>query len=76
MTGPRIPVYPWAMTPKGRPRPEEEAVMKTTVDLPEPLWRAVKIRAMDERTDLRAIVIAALEGYLKTRPKRREEEAR
>jgi hypothetical protein len=64
------------MTPKGRPRPEGQAAVKTTVDLPEPLWRAVKIRAMDERTDLRAIVITALEAYLKTRPKRREEEAR
>ena len=64
------------MTPKGRPRPEGKAVVKTTVDLPEPLWRAVKIRAMDERTDLRAIVIAALDAYLKTRLKRREEEAR
>ena len=40
--------------------------VKTTVDLPEPLWRAVKIRALDERTDLRAIVIAALETYLCT----------
>ena len=64
------------MTPKGRPRAEGQAVVKTTVDLPEPLWRQVKIRAMDERTDLRAVVIAALEAYLKTRPKRREEEPR
>jgi hypothetical protein len=39
--------------------------MKTTVDLPEALWRAAKIRAMDEHTDLRSIVIAALEAYLK-----------
>jgi hypothetical protein len=40
--------------------------VKTTVDLPEPLWRAVKIRALDERTDLRSVVIAALEAYLRT----------
>ena len=39
--------------------------MKTTVDLPESLWRAAKIRAMDERTDLRQVVIAALEAHLK-----------
>ena len=38
--------------------------IKTTVDLPEPLWRAVKIRALDERTDLRSVVITALEAYL------------
>ena len=42
---------------------------KTTVDLPETLWRAAKIRALDERSDLRAVVIAALEAYLKAKPK-------
>ena len=45
---------------------KRKPTVKTTVDLPEPLWRAVKIRALDERTDLRAIVIAALETYLCT----------
>jgi hypothetical protein len=64
------------MTPKGRPRPEGQAVVKTTVDLPEPLWRAAKIRAMDDRTDLRAVIIAALETYLKSRAKRRDEDSR
>jgi hypothetical protein len=47
--------------------------VKTTVDLPEPLWRAVKIRALDERTDLRSIVIAALEAYLHTEGPRRKD---
>jgi len=42
--------------------------VKTTVDLPESLWRAARIRAMDERTNLRKVVIAALEAYLRTRP--------
>jgi len=45
-------------------------MVKTTVDLPEDLWRGAKIRAMDERTDLRSVIIAALEGYLKSKPKR------
>ena len=40
-------------------------VVKTTVDLPVALWRKAKVRAMDERTDLRQIVIVALEAYLK-----------
>lgn len=40
--------------------------MKTTVELPESLWRAAKIRAMDERSDLRAVLISALIAYLKT----------
>ncbi len=44
--------------------------MKTTVDLPEALWRAAKIRAMDERKDLRSVIIAALEAYLKAKPKK------
>jgi len=46
--------------------------VKTTVDLPEALWRKAKIRAMDERTDLRQVVITALEAYLKAKPMRRE----
>lgn len=38
--------------------------VKTTVDLPQDLWRAAKIRAMDEHSDLRSVVIAALRSYL------------
>jgi hypothetical protein len=38
--------------------------VKTTVDLPVDVWRAAKIRAMDDQTDLRSIVIAALRDYL------------
>lgn len=38
--------------------------VKTTVELPGELWRAAKIRAMDERSDLRSILIRALEQYL------------
>lgn len=42
--------------------------MKTTVDLPEEVWRAAKIRAMDERTDLRSVIVAALRAYLHLHP--------
>ena len=38
--------------------------VKTTVDLPQEVWRSAKIRAMDEHTDLRSVVIAALRAYL------------
>jgi hypothetical protein len=38
--------------------------VKTTVELPGELWRAAKIRAMDERSDLRTVLIRALETYL------------
>jgi hypothetical protein len=41
---------------------------RTTLDLPDPLWRAAKIRAMDEGANLRAVMIAALEAYLKAKP--------
>ena len=39
--------------------------VKTTVELPGELWRAAKIRAMDERADLRTVLIHALEAYLR-----------
>lgn len=41
--------------------------MKTTLELPHALYRAAKIRAMDEGTSLRALVIAALGVYLKSK---------
>ena len=45
--------------------------VKTTVELPGELWRAAKIRAMDERADLRTVLIRALESYLRgTEPER------
>lgn len=47
-----------------------ERTVKTTIDLPENLWRAAKIRALDERTDLGSVVIAALEAYLQTEVQR------
>jgi hypothetical protein len=47
-------------------RDPSSAHVKTTVDLPQELWRAAKIRAMDDHTDLRSVVIAALRTYLQT----------
>lgn len=49
------------MTNRG---PVPSGSVKTTVDLPQDLWRAAKIRAMDEHSDLRSVVIAALRVYL------------
>ena len=43
-----------------------ERMVKTTISLSEDLWKAAKIRAMDERMDFRSVVIAALEAYLQT----------
>ena len=71
MTGTHNPVYTASMTPKGRPRDKSERTKKSTVDLPVDLWRAAKIRALDEGSDFRAVVVKALEAYLKTKPSTR-----
>jgi len=42
-----------------------ERLVKTTVELPHDLWKAAKVRAIDEGTDLRAVIISALKKYLK-----------
>ena len=51
---------------------ERADTVKTTIELPGELWRKAKMRAVDERTDLRSVVIAALDAYLKLRVVRRE----
>lgn len=43
--------------------------VKTTVELPGDLWREAKIRAMDDRVDLRTVFIRALEDYLNLAPR-------
>lgn len=49
--------------------------VKTTVELPGELWRAAKIRAMDERADLRTVLIRALEEYLRDNAPARSDRA-
>ena len=49
--------------------------VKTTMVLPKDLWKAAKIRAVEEDADLNGVVIAALAAYVKVKPKRREEGA-
>ena len=39
--------------------------MKTSVDIPDYLWKAAKHLAIEERIDLRGVIIRALEEYLK-----------
>ena len=41
-----------------------EGNVKTSVELPEALWRAAKMRAVDDRTDLRSVIVEALEKHL------------
>lgn len=40
---------------------ETEAKVKTTVEIPEKLWRAAKDRALDNRSTMAAVIIEALE---------------
>lgn len=43
--------------------------MKTSVDIPDDLWKASKILAVEESKDLRDIIIEALQEYLKKKKK-------
>jgi hypothetical protein len=38
--------------------------VKTTIELPEPIWRAAKQRALDDGRDMRTVVIEALGNLL------------
>jgi hypothetical protein len=44
--------------------------VKTTLELPEDLWRAARIRALDERTNLKALIVRGLELVLAQPPKK------
>ncbi len=47
--------------------PEEDLPMKkTALALPEPLWRQLKIRALDEHDTFQHIIVKAATAYLKT----------
>ena len=38
--------------------------MKTSVDIPDDLWKAAKILAVEENKDLRDVIIEALQEHL------------
>lgn len=44
-------------------------MQKLTVEVPKDLWRRAKVRAAESDTDLRSVVIAALERFLAEKPK-------
>jgi hypothetical protein len=48
-------------------------MVRTTLEMPEELWRAAKMRALDEG-DLRTVMLRALEEYLAkaSKPKARK----
>ncbi|OGB93774.1 MAG: hypothetical protein A2Z31_04995 [candidate division NC10 bacterium RBG_16_65_8] len=53
------------MSPKrtAEPTTDGPGMVRTTVVLPEGLWKAAKIRALEDG-DLRTVIIKALEAYL------------
>jgi hypothetical protein len=59
-----MPVFKPRLLPAVAVKRTDSDTVKTTVELPGELWRAAKIRAMDERSDLRSVLIRALEEYL------------
>ncbi len=46
-------------------------MIRTSLELPEALWRKAKQRALDERTDLRALMIKGLEQVLARKLKKK-----
>ena len=47
-------------------------MVRTSLSLPEDLWKATQHRAIETRTSLRQIIIEALQAHLKTTPRKRE----
>ena len=50
---------------KDKAKDAQSDFVKTSLKLPTEVWRAARIRALDERTELQVIVTRALEAYLK-----------
>jgi hypothetical protein len=46
------------------------AMLKTSINLPEGLWRRVRIRALEEGREAQGIVAELLESYLRKAPKK------
>ena len=44
--------------------------MKTSIEIPDEVWTAAKIRAVHDRTNLQDVIAAALREYLGIKPKK------
>lgn len=47
-----------------KPRTRDAETVRTTLVMPVALWRRAKVRALDERRDLRDVLLDALRRYL------------
>lgn len=45
-------------------------MVRTSLELPEAVWLKAKQRALEERTDLRALIIEGLEYVLARKPRK------
>jgi hypothetical protein len=54
---------------KQKTHKEEPAMVRTSLTLPEDLWKATQHRAIETRSSLRQIIIEALTAHLKTSAK-------
>jgi hypothetical protein len=55
-----------------KPATKEEPMVRTSLALPEALWKAAQHRGIETRTSFRQVLIDALEHYLTIPPKQRE----
>jgi hypothetical protein len=55
------------MSPRARKPTERPGEVKTSLYLPESLWKAAKIRALEDGCDLRDVIIRGLEIVTKRR---------
>jgi hypothetical protein len=44
---------------------EGVSTVRTSIDIPEDLWTAAKVRAVHDKTNLQDVIAAALREYLK-----------
>ncbi len=51
--------------PRRANKPGEPTMVKTTLLMPEDLWRRAKVRAMEERRDLKDLLLEGLELVLR-----------
>ncbi len=63
-TGARVYVCPMPR-PRKPTKAGEEPVVRTTLVIPEELWRRAKVRALEEHRDLRDLLLEGLELVLK-----------
>jgi hypothetical protein len=58
-----------SVSPTGKARPTDERVVRTSLELSESLWLRAKRMALEERSDLRTLIVEGLELVLRQKEK-------